>query len=173
MGSADECGYSHELGQGGGKGNERSSGIENDARIIELSSLAAEADGIEVDLPVGLAPQWDLGHLASVVRLVDATEDDLGFITLGVGVTEIEGENLLVHEFLINHLVEGRHDLVDADGIVAETEDAIKPTEGKSKTGLFGGLGEVLLLNGEIANGDGVLRHDSAQAAGTILDGEL
>ena len=48
--------------------------------------------------------------LASVVALVDATEDDLGLGALVIGVAKVEGEDGLVEQTLVEHVVERRND---------------------------------------------------------------
>lgn len=159
-----------ELSEGGGEGVERGSGVEYDAGVVEVSLDIAEGDGVEVDLPVRLAAEGDVGQLASVVGLVDATEDGLG---LGLVVGEVEGEDLLVEEALLDHAVEGGNDLVDRDGVEAETQDAVEAAEGEGKSGLLDGLTEELVLDHQVADGDLVLGDVAADAAGAVLDGEF
>ena len=64
--------------------------------------------------------------------LVDTTEHGLGLITLVISIAEIEGDNGFVDKLLVNHLVEGRHDLVDADGVETKAHDSIEAAEGES-----------------------------------------
>ena len=64
--------------------------------------------------------------------LVDTTEHGLGLITLVVGIAEIEGDHGFIDKLLVNHLVEGRHDLVDADGVEGKAHDSIETAEGES-----------------------------------------
>jgi hypothetical protein len=158
-----------ELGDGGGEGNEGCAGVKNDTSVVHLSGLLAEGDGIEIDLPVGLAPQWDLGHLAGVVALVDSTEGSNRLLAR-VGVAEVEGENGLVKKTLVEHVVEGRNDLVDGDGVVAETHDAVEAAKGKGKTGLRCGLGKVLVLDLEVANLEDIVGDEAAELTGAVAD---
>lgn len=160
------------LGDGGGKSDQRCTGVKNDTSVVHLSSLLAEGDRIEVDLPVGLAPEGKLDHLASVVALIDATEGSLGLLAL-VGVAEVEGENRLVQETLLEHVVEGRDYSLDTDSVVAKTHDTIEPAEGKGKTRLGGGLSEVLVLDLEVADLEDILRDEAAERTGSIADLEL
>lgn len=159
-----------ELSQGGGEGVEGGSGVEYDAGVVEVRLDVAEGDGVEVNLPVGLAAEGDVGQVAGVVGLVDSAEDGLG---LGLVVGEVEGEDLLVEEALVDHAVEGGDDLVDGDGVEAETQDAVEATEGEGESGLLNGLAEELVLDHQVADGDLVLGDESADAAGAVLDGEL
>lgn len=108
-----------QLREGGWEGNEGSAGVEDDTSVVNLSGSVAKGDCIEIDLPVGLAAEWDLGHFPSVVIFIDTAEDGLGVIAV-VGVAEIEGEDGLVEEALIEHLVERRRDLVHADGVISQ-----------------------------------------------------
>ena len=160
------------LGNGGGKSDERSTGVQNDTSVVHLSSLIAKGDGIEVNLPVGLAPQWDLSELARVVTLINAAESGDRLLLL-VGVSEIKGEDGLVQKSLVEHVIERRDNLVHADCIVAQTHDAVEPAEGKSKTRLRGCLGKVLVLDLQIANLESVLRHVARERTGAITDLKL
>lgn len=159
-----------ELSEGGGEGVEGSTGVEYDTSVVEIRLDVAKGDGVEVDLPVGLAAEGNVGQLARVVGLVDATENGLG-LRLVVG--EVEGEDLLVEKALLNHVVEGGGDLVHRDGIEAKTQDAVEATEGEGKSGLLDGLAEELVLDHQVADGDLVLGDESTDAAGAILDSEL
>lgn len=160
------------LSDGGGKSNEGCAGIQDDTSVVHLSGLVAEGDGIKVNLPVGLAPQGNLGQLASVVALINTTKGSLGFLVL-VGVAKVEGENRLVQKTLVEHVVEGRHDAVDTDGVVAKAHDAVEPAEGKSEARLRGGLGEVLVLHLEVANLEDIVGDEAAERAGSVADLEL
>jgi len=151
------------------EGNERGSGVKDDAGVLQLGSRIAEADRVEVNLPVSLASQGDLDQFAGVVALVGPAEDGLG---LGLGITEVESENRVIQKTLVDHVVEGRGDLVDGDGVVSQTQDAVESTKGKGKTGLLGGLGEELVLDLEVTNGHDIAGNESAQASGAVLDGE-
>jgi hypothetical protein len=73
---------------------------------------------------------------------------------------------------LVDKVVERWWDLVDGDGVVSKTEDAIKSTEGESQTGLLGSFSEELILDLEVTDGDDILGDESAQAARAVLDSE-
>lgn len=157
-GGVGERHYSQKLSQGGRKSNQRSSSVQDNTSVVKLSRCVTKSDGIKVNLPVCLASQRDLGHLASVVSLVHATKHSLRFIALTVvGVAKVEGDDRLIKKALVNHVVEGWNDLVDADGIIAETHDSIKATEGKRKARLLSSFSKVLVLDLDVADLDGVL----------------
>lgn len=162
-----------ELGHGGGQSNERGAGVEDDTGVLELGSVVAEGDGIKVDLPVSLAAEGNVDHLAGVVALVDATESGLGLVTLLVGVAQVEGEDGLVQETLVQRVVEGRDHLVDGDGVEAQTQDTVEAAKGEGQTRLLGRLGKVLVLDLQVADRQSILRHETAQAARAVLNGEL
>lgn len=162
-----------ELGHGGGQSNERSAGVKDDASVLELSGVLAKGDGIEVHLPVSLAPKGDVDHLAGVVALVHATECGLGLVTLLVGVTQVEGEHGLIQETLVQRVVEGRNHLIDGDGVKAQTQDTVEAAKGKSQTRLLGSLGEVLVLDLQVANLQSILGYEAAQATRSVPNGEL
>jgi hypothetical protein len=169
----DETENLQKLSQSGRKSNERSTSVKDDAGVVKFSAVLAELDGIKVDLPVSLATKGDPDHLAGIVALVNATKSGLGLVALGVGIAQVEGENGLIQEFLVEHVVEGRNDLVDRNRIEAQTQDAIETAKGESKTGLAGGLGEVLLLDLQVSDLHDVLGHETREAARAILNGEL
>lgn len=160
-----------ELSHGGWEGNERGSGVEDDTSVLKLSSVRTEGNGIQINLPVSLTSQRDGGDVASVVRLVDATENSLRLILLTIlGVAEIESEDGFVKKILLDHVVEWRRDLVDGDGVVSETKNAIESTEGKSKTGFLSRFSEKLVLDLNITNGHDVLGDKAAQTSRAITD---
>ena len=146
-----------QLSKSAWEGDERSAGVKDGTHVVELGTLLAEGDGVKVNLPVSLTSKGELGELASVVVLVDATEDGLGLSLLVVGVAEVEGEDRLVEQVLGNHLVERRGDLVDTDGIITQTEDTVESAKSESKTGLLGGFTEELVLDLDVTNLDSVL----------------
>lgn len=125
-----------ELGKSGRKSNERSTSVKNNSSVVNLSSGVAESDGVKVDLPVSLAAERDLGHLAGVVVLVDTTEGSLRVVLATGSVAEVEGENGLIDQSLVDHVVEGRNDLVDRNAVVAETHDTVEAAEGEGQARL-------------------------------------
>lgn len=159
-----------ELSEIGGEGDERSASVKNDTSVLEVGGLIAEADGVKVDLPVSLAAQRDLGDLASVVVLVDTAKDDLGVI---LAAAEVKGKDGLVNELLVDHGVEGRNDTLDSDAVKAETENAVKATEGESQARLAGGLAKVEVLDVDIADGEGILGDKTLHLTGTVADLKL
>lgn len=146
------------LGKSGGKSDERGSGIEDDAGVLEICCLVTEGDGIESDLPVSFAAKWELGNLAGVVILIDATENDLGLVAISIlGVPKVEGKDLFVKKTLIDHVIERWHDLVYADGIIAQAHNSIKTTESESEARLRCGFSKVLVLELEVTDLNSVL----------------
>lgn len=105
--------------------------------------------------------------------LVNTTERGLGLVTVLVGVTQVEAEDRLVDELLVDHVVEGRDDLVDGDGVVAQTQDTVEAAKGKGQARLAGRLSEVLVLDLQIADLKDVIGDEAAQAAGSVADAEL
>lgn len=168
------CPHIHlqKLSDGGGQSNERGSSVEDNTGIIKLGSGITKSDCIESNFPVSLAPQRDLCDLARVVVLVNATKNCLRLFTR-VGVTEIEGEDRLIDQFLLNHVVKGRNNVVHADCIVAQAQDAVEPAEGESEAWLGGSLGEVLLLDLEISDLECILRYKAAKRTRPIPNLEL
>jgi len=63
--------------------------------------------------------------------------------------------------------------VVHRDGVVRETEDTVKLAKGKGESGLFGRLGKVLVLDGEVADDDRVLRDKALERAGAVSDGKI
>ncbi len=144
------------LSESRGESDQGSSGIKYDTSVFKLSGGITQGNGVKVNLPISLASQWNGGQLSGIVRMVDTTKDDLGLLTI-VGVTKIESKNWLVKETLINHVVEWRWDLVDRDGIISETQNTVKAAKSERKAWLFGGFGEDLILDLEVANSQNVL----------------
>lgn len=107
-----------EISQDGWESNEGSSGVQDYTSALELSGRITIADGVKVDLPVGLASQWDVDHLASVGLLINATECSRG---LSFSIAEGERENGLIQKTLVNHVVKWWGNLVDGDGVKTKT----------------------------------------------------
>jgi hypothetical protein len=108
-------------------------------------------------------------------------QDDAGVVHLGGLLAERDGikvdlpvglapQGKLDELASVEHVVERRDDAVHTDGVVAETHDAVEPAEGKGKTGLGGGLSEVLVLHLEVADLEDIVGHEAAQLAGSVAD---
>ena len=161
------------VGKSGWQSDERSAGVKDGTSGLELSSLATESDGVKVDLPVSLAAERELDHVTGVVGLVDTTEDSLRLSALFVGVAQVEREDGLIEKALLNGGVEWRRDAVDTNGIIAETQDAVKAAKGKGKTWLRGGLTKELVLDLQITNLYSVLRNVTLNATRSVSDGKI
>lgn len=161
-----------ELGKVGGESDQRSTSVQNDTSVLELSSLVTEGDGVQVDLPVSLAAQGDLGDLSSVVVLVNTAEDDLGRL-ITVLARKVEGEDGLVNQALVDHLVEGRDDAIYGQSVETHTQNTVEAAKGKGQTRLAGSLGKVLVLDLEVANVESVLGDETLHATRTVADLEV
>jgi hypothetical protein len=104
------------LGNVGGHDDQRRSGVDGRAGALQLELLVAKANLLKLDLPVTLTADGHILDLASVGRLVDTAKDGVASVLLGRA--EAEGEDGLVEETLVEHVVEGGHDVVDRDGVV-------------------------------------------------------
>lgn len=116
----DRCNL-QEFSKSGWESDEGSTSVEDDTSVIKFRSVFAKGDGVELNLPVGLATKRDSSHLASVVVLADTTESSNRVIAILIGVTKVEGKNGLIQQALVKHVVEWGDDLVDRDGVIAET----------------------------------------------------
>lgn len=154
----------------GGESVQRRASVENDASVLHLSNLVAKSNGLEVDLPVSLAPKGDVVELALIFVLVDATKDNFALV---IFIGNVEGEDGFVQEFVVDHLVEGRDNAVDGNGIIAEAEDAIEAAKGKCQTGLARCLCKVLVLNLEVADLEDVVGDKAGQASAAVADLKL
>lgn len=155
------------LGVGSGEDVEGSAGVEDGTSVLQLGSVVTDRDGQKVNLPVSLAAERDVLDLALVVGLVDTTEDDLA-LTLGVG--QVEGEDGLVDELLLNHTVEGRHDVLNGNGVIAQTQNTVEAAEQEGQARLAGSLGEILVLDLKVADGDDIVGDETLQAARAVVD---
>lgn len=135
--------------------------------------MVTESDGVELDLPVSLAPQWNVGDVARVVSFVKTAERDLGSVLALGGVAKVESKDRLIQKLLVEHVVEWRWDSVDTDSVITETQDAVESAESKSKTWLSSGFSEELILDCQVTNGDGILRDVAAERARAVSDLEF
>lgn len=158
-----------ELSEGGRKSNEGGSSVENDSGVVEFSRSIAERNRVEINLPVGLSSKRDLGHLASVVVFVNATEHCLGLITFAVGsVAEVEGKDGFVKHALVDHVVEWRNDLVHGNRVIPKAKNTIESAEGEGQARLAGRLTKVLVLDLQIANLNSILGDESSNTSRAI-----
>lgn len=152
------------------EGNERSAGVQDHTGVVELSNLVAKSNGIEVNLPVSLPAQGDLGDLPVDVVLVDTTKDNLGLRLL---ISEVEGEHRLVNKLLVDHGVEWRDNLIHRQPVETHTEDSVKSAKGKSQARLLSSFGEVKVLDLQVSDGHNIVGNETLHAAGAILDLKL
>lgn len=150
----------------------RLTSVDGSTSALELENLVSELDLFELNLPVTLAPERNVINLALEVLLVNSTERGLGVVRFGVG-AEVESKLRLVEETLVDEVVEGRDDVGDRDGVVGQSEDTIKLAEREGESGLDGRLGKVLVLDGEVTNGENIVGDDSFEGSRTVLDLEL
>jgi hypothetical protein len=61
--------------------------------------------------------------------------------------------------------------VVDGYGVI--TEDTVEFTESKSKSGLFGGLSEILVLDNNITDSDSVPRDEPLNSTTSVPDGKV
>lgn len=139
------------------------SSVDRSACVLQLQLLLAKRDRLKLDLPVPLPPHGDVADFASVRILVDPTKHRLPPILLRAA--ETEREHRLVEKTLSEHVVKGRDDVVDRDGVIAHTEDTVELAESKGESWLLSGLGKVLLLDGQVTDGDGVLGDEAFERA--------
>jgi hypothetical protein len=151
-----------QLRKGGRKSNQRRSSVEDGSSVVQIGALSAKADRVEVDLPVSLAAEGNLDHLARIVRLVNTTE---GRHRLLLCVAKVESKHFIIKETLIDHVVEGRRDVVDGDGIVTEAEDTIEPAESEGKTRLRCGFTKQLILDLQVTDAESILGDESGNLA--------
>lgn len=83
-----------------------------------------------------------------------------------------EGEDGLRQQLLLEHVLEGRRDAVDGDGLVGHAEDAVELGGDEGDAGLLHRLGERLVMDGEVPDAHVVGREEAREGAGAVLDGE-
>jgi hypothetical protein len=160
-----------QLGDVAGHDDQTGTGIDRSAGPLQLELFLAKRDLLQLDLPVSLPPERDVIHLALKRVLVDASKNALATVLFRR--SEPEGEDGLVQQLLVDHVVERRGDLVDGDVVVRQSEDTVKLAKGESETGFLGGLSEQLVLDDQVGDTEVVTRDETFNATGSVLDGEL
>jgi hypothetical protein len=160
-----------QLGDIAGHDDQTGTGVDRSSGPFQLELFLAKRDLLELNLPVPLPPERDVVHLALERVLVDASKDALATVLFRR--PESEGEDGLVQQLLVDHVVERRGDLVDGDIVVRQSEDAIKLAKGESETGFLGGLSEQLVLDDQVGDTEVVTRDETLDATGSVLDGEF
>ena len=100
----------------GWKSNQGSASVKNDTSVVKCRGFLAKGDGIEINLPVCLASERDLDHLAGVMALVNTSKNCFRLFAIAA---KIESEHRLVKQALVDHVVERGCDMIDRDGIIA------------------------------------------------------
>lgn len=154
-----------ELGKCRRKSNEGGTSVKDDSGVLKLGNVLAKGNGVKVYLPVGLSAERDLDQLSGVVALVNTTKGSLRGITFFVAVAEVEGKDRLIKRLLVQHVIERRDNLVDGDGVESKTQDTVKAAKGESQARLVGGFGEVLVLDGNVADRHSVAGNKALKAA--------
>ena len=172
--------------------DEGCSSVDSGTSVLEFEGLVSELDRVEFNLPVSLAADRDVVNVTLEVVAVDSTENGLTHFRVG---SEPEREDGVVEESLVDHVVEGRNDVLNRDRVVSETKDTIceqwhkisvllKSTliskcrltefaESESESGFDGRFSEILLLDGQITNRHDIVRDDSLEGSRTVLNLEL
>lgn len=159
-----------ELSEGAGEDVERGTSVKDGTSVLLLSDLITEGNGLKINLPVSLTAEGNVLDISSVLGLINATE---GSLTLTLLAIKVKGEDRLVQELLVDHLVEGRDHAVHSNTVIAETEDTVEATEGESQAGLLRCLSKVLILDLEVANLHDIVGDETRQAARSVVDFEL
>ncbi|KAJ8558829.1 hypothetical protein ON010_g8620 [Phytophthora cinnamomi] len=169
----DELVRAHERGQLGhlvlGAGDERRARV-HDGLVHVGELLALGLDGVQLDRPVGGAGHVHVLELALVVALVHAAERELAVLL----VAQVEGEDRLVQQALLDHAVEGRLEVVDADGVEGQAEEAVELAQVVGRAEALGDvhLGEELVGHGEAAQRQRVLRQEARHGPAAVHDVE-
>lgn len=156
-----------QVGQRAGENVQGSAGVKDGASAIEIGNFVTKSNRIDVDLPVSFAAEGNVLNLAGIVGLVNTTK---GHCATLVAAAEIEGEDRLVQELLVNHVVKRRDNLIDRNGVIAETKDSIKSAEGESQAGFLSCLSKVLILDFQVTNGHDIVGDKTRQAARAVPD---
>lgn len=155
------------LGDARGENVEGGTSVEDGTSVLKFGDLIAKSNGVEVNLPIGLAAERNVLNLARVVGLINATK---GSHRTFIAASKVEGENRLIQKLLVHHLVKGRNNTIDGNGIVAKAKNTVKAAKGKGKAGLAGSLGKVLALDREVADSDNIVGNESSQATRSVVD---
>jgi len=99
--------------------------------------------------------------ISGIRSLIDPAKG--AFASILFGRSETEREDWFVDETLSKHVVERRDHGIDGDGIVRHAHDTIEFAEGESESRLLGGLGKILLVDGDVAYGHGILADETLQ----------
>lgn len=146
---------------------QRGTSIDDSTSVLKLGSGLSESDGLKFNFPICLSANGKLDELALVVFLINTAEDSLALL---ISVSKIESKDRFVEKALINHGVERRNDLVDRNGIITKTKNTVELAEGESQTRLRSGLSEDLVLDLQVSNLEGILGHETAQAARAVAN---
>jgi hypothetical protein len=100
-------------------------GVNSGACHLKVQYIIPKSNLLKFNFPVCLTAHRDIGDATNVRAVVDTTK--CGLTTIILGITKAEREDRLVHEALVDHVVEGRYYTIDRYGIVGKAENAIEP----------------------------------------------
>ena len=82
---------------------------------------------VDSELPVGLTSDTNVGYVCQVMGRIYSTKGDFSTMFRIVHIpVEVETENWFINESLIKHFLERRHDTVDGDSWISQTQNTIE-----------------------------------------------
>lgn len=100
-------------------------GINRCTCALELEFVVPELHLLQLNFPIGPAPEGDVIDGAFVSLVVNATENCLATILFRGA--NAERENGGIKKPLVDHIVERWCNVVDRNGVISKTQNAIKP----------------------------------------------
>ena len=138
-------------------------------KIIYISHL----DPVHGELPITVSCDRNVSEVPRVILGVRSSQQQLSAHLSGWVPVEVETEHGGLDKALADHVVKGRHHLVDSNVGVAHAQDPVKLGGHKGHAWLREGLSKCLVLDVHTTEGDSVSRQEAGQAARSIPDLKL
>lgn len=140
--------------------------------LESMLSALSDLDAIDLELPVSLLRDVRVYHRLFVILRVTAAENELAADPGRRVTVQVHGEDRLVEQALLHHVLDDWFYAVDSDLWKPESKNSVKLRSNERLARLLGRLRKHLILDLGSGDVDIVNTQEAGHAARSVLDGE-